>query len=63
MRFTRRLRSERGQSMVEYMLTISCIVTFVVVAMYAGMVPPLRSGIQTFGNAFKTFFAQPGGPQ
>ena len=56
-RFSKRWKSERGQSMVEYMLTISVIVVAVVAASYMGFIPTLDQGIKAFGSKYDTFFA------
>ena len=55
-------RSESGQSITEYALAISVIVTAVVAAGWA-FYSPLQEGSQQFGQQFETFYAQPGGPQ
>ena len=61
-RFARRLRrDERGQTITEWMLAISVIVTAVVAAGWA-FYAPLQEGSQAFGQKFETYYAQPGGP-
>lgn len=59
----KRLKSERGQSMVEYTLAISVVVVAVVAAGYLGFIPSLDEGIKSFAGQYTTYYADPGGPK
>ena len=62
-RYWKRLKGERGQSVVEYTLGISVVVIAVVAAGYTGLIPGMREGIEAFGAQYNTYYAQPGGPK
>ena len=56
------MRRRRGQVATEYMMVIAVVVIAAVMAGYQ-FYEPLRAGFRSFGNGFKTYFAEPGGPQ
>ena len=53
----RRLKSQRGQSVVEYTLGISVVAIAVVAAGYTGLIPGMREGIESFGQKYNTYYA------
>ena len=55
-RFLAKGRAERGQSVTEYALAISVIVTAVVAAGWS-FYTPMQQGIRSFDQKFETYYA------